>query len=565
MIDAPYGYLHRWNTWRRVSVNREILSATLAVGGMTAAVHVVTAARDIIIAYQFGTTDTLDAFLIAVLLPYAAVSIVAGSFASAFIPIYISVQHREGQEAAKQLYQSLMTWTLILLAGLVTVLALTASVIVRFLGSGFSPEKLDFTRSLLLMLLPVLMLKGLATVWTAVLLPYAAVSIVAGSFASAFIPIYISVQHREGQEAAKQLYQSLMTWTLILLAGLVTVLALTASVIVRFLGSGFSPEKLDFTRSLLLMLLPVLMLKGLATVWTAVLNAGERFFVAAGIPFLTPAITIALLLVAGHQWGIYALVVGTVGGAFVETAVWVRHLRRSGIPITPRYGGWSPAIAEVLRQYGPVVAGAMLMSSTVIVDQAMAAMLGPGSVSILNFGTKIVSFLLTVGATALGTAVLPHFSRMVAQNDWLGVRHTLRTYIRLILLTAVPLTVCCVYLSEWLVQVIFERGAFTAADTLVVSRVQEFMLLQIPLYLVGILIVRLISALRANSILMWGCVMNFVVNVVLNYVLMQWLHVAGIALSTAVVYLVSVTYLSVMLRRVLKQCEFRDAIQSRPA
>jgi putative peptidoglycan lipid II flippase len=459
MIDAQGGYLHRWNTWRSISVNREILSATLAVGGMTAVVHIATAARDIILAYQFGTTDVLDAFLIAILLPSVAISIVAGSFASAFIPTYISVQLLEGHEAAKRVYQSLMIGTLILLTGLVTVLALTAPVIVPFLGSGFSPEKLAFTRSLLLMLLPVLVLKGVAAVWT------------------------------------------------------------------------------------------------------AVLNASERFSVAAGIPILTPAMTIALLLVMGHLWGIYSLVIGTVGGAFVETAVLVWHLRRLGIPIIPHWSGWSPPIAEVTRQYGPMLAGAFLMSSTLLVDQAMAAMLGPGSVSTLNFGSKVVSFLLAVAATGLGTAVLPHFSRMVAQSDWLGVRHTLRTYVRLILLTTVPLTLLCIYLSEWLVQVIFERGAFTMADTQVVSQVQAFLLLQIPLYLVGILIVRLVSALKANWVLMWGCVINFVVNVVLNYVLMQWLQVAGIALSTSLVYLVSVIYLSIMLERVLKQCEIQEAVQ----
>ena len=368
MIDAQGGYLHRWNTWRSISVNREILSATLAVGGMTAVVHIATAARDIILAYQFGTTDVLDAFLIAILLPSVAISIVAGSFASAFIPTYISVQLLEGHEAAKRVYQSLMIGTLILLTGLVTVLALTAPVIVPFLGSGFSPEKLAFTRSLLLMLLPVLVLKGVAAVWT------------------------------------------------------------------------------------------------------AVLNASERFSVAAGIPILTPAMTIALLLVMGHLWGIYSLVIGTVGGAFVETAVLVWHLRRLGIPIIPHWSGWSPPIAEVTRQYGPMLAGAFLMSSTLLVDQAMAAMLGPGSVSTLNFGSKVVSFLLAVAATGLGTAVLPHFSRMVAQSDWLGVRHTLRTYVRLILLTTVPLTLLCIYLSEWLVQVIFERGQFTPHDSALVAR-----------------------------------------------------------------------------------------------
>jgi putative peptidoglycan lipid II flippase len=356
-----------------------------------------------------------------------------------------------------------------------------------------------------------------------------------------------------------------MTWTLLLLTGLAVVLALTSPVLVPLLGSGFSPEKLAFTRSLLLMLLPILVLKGLATVWTAVLNASERFSIAAGIPIVTPAVTVALLVLTGHQWGIYTLVAGTVGGVVVETMVFIWHLRRLRIPITPRWSSWSPAIAEVTQQYGSVVAGAFLMSSTMLVDQAMGAMLGPGSVAALSYGGKVVSFVTVVGATALGTTVLPHFSRMVAVSDWQGIRNTVRTYIKWILLTTVPLMVAVATFSESLVRLIFQRGAFAVGDTEVVSRVQAFLILQLPFYVINILLVRLISSLKANSVLMWGCVINFIVNVVLNYVLMQWLQIAGIALSTSVVYLVSVAYLSVMLLRVLEQCEIQEAVQSRPA
>jgi putative peptidoglycan lipid II flippase len=209
-----------------------------------------------------------------------------------------------------------------------------------------------------------------------------------------------------------------------------------------------------------------------------------------------------------------------------------------------------------------VVAGAFLMSSTMLVDQAMAAMLGPGSVAALSYGGKVVSFVTVVGATALGTTVLPHFSRMVAVSDWQGIRNTVRTYIKWILLTTVPLMVAIATFSEPLVRLIFQRGAFAAGDAEVVSRVQAFLILQLPFYVINILLVRLISSLKANSVLVWGCVINFIINVVLNYVLMQWLQIAGIALSTTVVYLVSVIYLSLMLQRVLEQCEFQEAVQS---
>src|SRR5215510_5432108 len=138
----------------------------------------------------------------------------------------------------------------------------------------------------------------------------------------------------------------------------------------------------------------------------------------------------------------------------------------------------------------------------------MAAMLGSGRVSALAYGNRIVSFVLGIGALAVGTAVLPYFSHMVAAQDWSGVRHTFNSYARLILLAAVPFTLIFAFGSKLIVLLLYERGKFTSADTLLVSQVQTFYALQIPFYVLSILVVRLISSLRANHILMWGAVLS---------------------------------------------------------
>jgi len=88
-----------------------------------------------------------------------------------------------------------------------------------------------------------------------------------------------------------------------------------------------------------------------------------------------------------------------------------------------------------------------------------------------------------------------------------------------------------------------------------VSQVQAMYVLQVPFYALGMLFVRLISSLRANSILMWGTAINFLINIMLDYLFMSWWGVAGIALSTACVYVISCFYLGVMLRWKLKQMD----------
>ena len=125
---------------------------------------------------------------------------------------------------------------------------------------------------------------------------------------------------------------------------------------------------------------------------------------------------------------------------------------------------------------------------------------------------------------------------MIAQADWAAVRHSLRMYTWLILAGSVPLSIALALGSETIVRLIYQHGAFTHKDTVLVAQVQAMYVLQIPFYTLHILFVRLISSLKANHVLVWGTLINCVLNVMYDYVLLQWIGLPGIALANTAVY-----------------------------
>jgi putative peptidoglycan lipid II flippase len=386
----------------------------------------------------------------------------------------------------------------------------------------------------------------------ALLLPSLASNVIAGSFSAAIVPALVHIRESQDYEAMKKLFSNVMLGSTLLLLSVSVLLALTASFLLGVLGSGFGPEKLALTRSLFFMLLPVLLISGLGTVWAAVLNAYERFALAAVSPVMIPLMAIVFLFSMGKMWGIYALAAGTVVGFIAEVALLAWGVRRQGFILLPRWYGFDPALKRVAKQYVPMVVGALLMSCTGLVDQSMAAMLGPGSVSSLSYGNKIVALILGIGSLSVGTAVFPHFSRMVVVKDWSGLRRTLKGYGFLTLLVTVPVTLGLIYFSYPLIRVFFERGAFTSADTQRVSQIQIFLLLQVPFYLLTILIVRLLSSLNKNIVLMQAAMINLILKVILNYVFIRRFGVAGIGLSTALVCLISLGYCFAMLNKQIR-------------
>ena len=377
----------------------------------------------------------------------------------------------------------------------------------------------------------------------AFLLPSSIMNIVAGSFNAALIPTYIQVRERDGWAAAQKLFSNILVGSAVLLVFLSILLVATAPIVLPLLGAGFSQEKLALTQALFFILLPILLFSGLVKIGGAVLNAGERFAMVAVSPLVTYMVTVVVLLLAGKAWGIYALAVGTVIGFASEGGFLLWGLQRRGHFLVPSWNGFDPATMQVIRQFLPVVVGSLLMSSTTFVDQAMAAILDPGSVAVLNYGSRVTGVLIGLAATALGTAVIPYFSRLVSREDWAGVRSTFHRYLGLIFITTLPITGLLFVFSEPVVRLLFQKGSFTAQDTLAVAQVQACFALQIPFYIAGTLAVRLLSSLRANHVLLWAAAINMVVNILLNYFFMKKMGVAGIALSTSCVYLISFSFL----------------------
>src|SRR3954452_8593753 len=127
---------------RRKSVNWRILADTFTVGSFTSLVKVAGAVKVLVMARMFGTSDVLDAFLIAFVLPSFLAEVVAGALSPSLMPIFIEVRERRGPEAAAQIYESVLSASLLVLALLACLLALAGGVVIPLLGSGFDAQKL---------------------------------------------------------------------------------------------------------------------------------------------------------------------------------------------------------------------------------------------------------------------------------------------------------------------------------------------------------------------------------------------------------------------------------------
>lgn len=341
--------------------------------------------------------------------------------------------------------------------------------------------------------------------------------LVGGAVSAALVPVLVDISDREAR--FWQVVGALLG--LAALAGLAAAAALwlLAPLVLVALVPGFPDERQDLAVLMVRLMLPAVVLQGISGVAIAALYARQRFSLPA---FAAAAFNAGIILgaVALHAaLGVTALVVGVLAGAGLQLALQVAGLARlrttgrcpptaASLPRSAAPSGlgtrhselgtrhlrvppsplWAmPEVRAALRLYLPVAAGMLVSIAGVVIDRNLASRLEEGSLSVMRYATTLVQFPLGLVGIATSLAVLPTLSRHASgfaagdSAQLAGYRQTLGFGARLVLLLMLPATVGLMVLSRPVVELLFERGAFTAFDSLRTSLVFLAYAPQMPL------------------------------------------------------------------------------------
>jgi putative peptidoglycan lipid II flippase len=394
----------------------------------------------------------------------------------------------------------------------------------------------------------------------AMLLPALLVNLISESMNQALVPSLIQVREREGRNAAQQLVSSSMLCMCLLLVAISAVAGVAAPEIFSVIASNFSPEKRALAIHVFYGLLPIVLLTGIATTCTAVLNSLDQFALPALAPMMISIATILSALLLAGDFGIWALVFATVAGSMAQ-AVFVAALMHSrGCRFQLRWYGRTVAAREVAGQYWPILLSGVVASGGLVVDQSMAAMLPAGSVSALAYANRFVSVAMTLLAGAISTAVLPTFSRMVARQDWAACRMAIRTWVGWSAMVSIPLTGMLIAGARTLIRAALQHGAFGPRDTAVVWPVLTMYALQIPFFVCSRVFYRFLLAKKRSDLILSCGILNLVLDIGLNLVLMRWLGIAGIALATSLWSASTFFFLGYFAWKLLPVSEHKDVL-----
>ena len=381
-------------------------------------------------------------------------------------------------------------------------------------------------------------------------LPILMANLLSTSIEGSVIPVYARIR-LQGKEQASILFSTLLNLLLLGTIVLTLVMLTFRNQLIYLSAPALDPFRAALAVSLAPFIFPALLLIGVINFLQCILNAEGQFGWPAYADLLVPLTTAILVLTLGRSEGIVILCIGTLAGLCLQICVVILRARRAGLVYRLSMNLRNPAIGAILMVAWTAPFSILISQASPLVDQMFASSLSAGSISALNYSLKLVSVFTGVIFVAVGRAALPYLSRQTSINDMKAFKETLHFYLWAIGIGTTVLAALVLVLAHPLVQILFQRGAFTAEYTnRTASTLVGFVVGLTPMAL-GFLLAVAFTALRKNRLLLVTTIFSVIANAIFDYIFARLWQSTGIALATSAVYFCSMFILLFMLRRLI--------------
>jgi putative peptidoglycan lipid II flippase len=373
-----------------------------------------------------------------------------------------------------------------------------------------------------------------------------------GAFNASFVPQFARRLEGEGQESARQFAEqvaavmttALLIFTFVAQAGMPWLMYLLAG------GYADNPEKFALSVLLTQITFPYLLFMSLTALQGGILNSLHQYMHAAAAPILLNVVMILALLFVEPFVGMPAHVLAwamTVAG--VAQFLWmVIACQKVGMALRFPRPRLTPDVKKLLKLMVPGIIGSGVMQINLVIGTQIASW-QDAAVSYLTYADRIYQFPLAVFGSAAGVVLLPELSRHLRAGRDGDAMASFNRGIEYVLLLTLPSAVALMAIPLPVMDVLFQRGAFTAADSAATA-------LALAIYSAGLPAFVMVKALtpgfyaREDTATPFRyAIISMIVNTILSVALFFVMGYAGIALATVIASWLNILMLGHKLHR----------------
>lgn len=351
-----------------------------------------------------------------------------------------------------------------------------------------------------------------------------------GAFTQAFIPSYAKSKYKI--RFSSIVFLQILAFLLVLSL----IVTMFSHLFAKAFAIGFSQETVDLAAPLFAINFYYLPLIFIVTFMGALLQYKHHFATTAYSTALLNLSMIASLIIAKglEQYTItYYLSFGVIFGGVLQVIIHIIAIKRANLTKIFTFRKHKQKEEnKFYKNFFAATLGSSTMHISAFIDTWLASMLISGSISYLYYANRVFQLPLAIFAIATSIALFPMVSKAIKNKDEnLALKLMKKSSSILFVVLTISMIIGIVF-NEFIIKLLFERGAFTANDT-------QNTALILAMYLIGLLpfgIAKIFSlwlyAKEQQVLTAKISAQSLLANIIFSLILIYPFQAAGLAFSS---------------------------------
>ena len=381
--------------------------------------------------------------------------------------------------------------------------------------------------------------------------------LLANGFGAAISTLYVPLYIKTMKDSEKESKNFNNLTSLILLSVsiiIVTVFSIFPDFFVNLLVSGFDNETMEITISLSRVMIfssiPVL----ISQHYKAYCQVKKKYYVALFFECIINLFIIAgLILISIDVFQILAYIV--VVANLLYALIMFIYSFKNGFRYNGNTNFKNTYFKELLLGVAPVLIANLILEINQIIDKNFASSLEIGTVSALNYSSKIINLIIAILGTTIAVVYFPSLSKSALDEDKTNFINQVYHINSFIFIFSIPIVIFVILFSNDIISCLFGRGEFNEDSTFITANCLLFYSLTIIGGNLKAIWIRIFNAELNTLVPAIISVVSVFINVGLNFLLINLMKERGLALATSVTSLLTALIYIVVFK--LKHLNFK--------
>ena len=369
----------------------------------------------------------------------------------------------------------------------------------------------------------------------------------------AFVPVFTELLGKKHYKEAFRLASTLLLLVTMVLGAITALFVLFAPVVMPIFAPGFEDQTRELMITLSQVLFPILILLGISGVVVGILNSYDRFGAFAISPLFWNLTIILVLVVLEPMFHgedkIYAYAIAILAGTLVQLLIPTWDLRHTPFRFQFSFDWRHPGVRRVLLLMLPVTISLGLINFNLLINSFFGSLVDVEAPAAIDKAFRIYQLPQGIFSVAIATVLFPTLARFANAGEIDNLRATMANGMRQILFVLLPAAAAILALSDPMIQLIYQRGAFDAAETAIVSTALFWFAFSLPTNGLYLLQTRTFFSLQRPWQATGLATIDLVVSALAALALYKPFGIGGIVAGTGIGTSTAVVAQAVILRR----------------